>query len=298
LSKPPVEKKLRRGPSDIAAIKAAIFEALQVDRPMTVRQVFYRLVSSGVIAKSEAEYKTTVVRLLGEMRRAKEVPFGWISDNTRWMRRPRCHDSLEAALRNTAETYRRSLWNNQGVYVEIWLEKDALAGVLFEVTEQFDVPLMVTRGYPSLSYLHSAAEALANVGKPAHLFYFGDHDPSGCDITRAVEDGIREFAPGADLTFSRVAVTLDQIADLGLATRPTKATDSRSRGFEGESVEVDAIPPGQLRDLAYDCIVGHIDIEAYRWLKTVEVAERDTLKDMAFRYETMAEYRASRGEEP
>src|SRR5262249_48885635 len=128
----------------------------------------------------------------------------------------------------------RSLWDNQDAYVEVWLEKDALAGGLYEVTEQWDVPLMVTRGYPSISYLHSAAESIEAEAKPAYLYYFGDHDPSGVDITRAVEPGIREFAPDVDITFTRVAVTQDQILELHLPTRPTKASDTRSKGFCGE----------------------------------------------------------------
>ncbi|MGE5756176.1 MAG: hypothetical protein ACM35G_10755, partial [Planctomycetaceae bacterium] len=127
---------------------------------MTIRQLFYRLVSLGTIAKTEAEYKATVVRLMGEMRRAGDVPFGWIADNTRWMRKPATHSSLNGFLRRSAETYRRAIWDNQDAYVEVWLEKDALAGVLIDVTAPWDVPLMVTRGYASLSYLHGAAEII------------------------------------------------------------------------------------------------------------------------------------------
>jgi hypothetical protein len=122
--------KPRRSRSDIETIKAAIQNALAEDNPMTVRQVFYRLVSDGVVAKTEGEYKTTVVRLLGEMRRAGEVTFGWIADNTRWMRKPRSFQSLETMLRQSAAGYRRQVWDNQEAYVEVWLEKDALVGAL------------------------------------------------------------------------------------------------------------------------------------------------------------------------
>jgi hypothetical protein len=271
-------RRERRGPSAISRIKESIRETLQADHPMTVRQLFYRLVSAGAIDKSEGEYKSTIVRLLGVMRRAGEVPFGWISDNTRWMREPRTEDSLETFLEDSARTYRRSLWNNQDAYVEIWLEKDALAGVLYPITAKWDVPLMVTRGYPSITYLHSAAEAIKAERKPAHLYYFGDHDPSGVDITRSVEQGIREFAPEADITFERVAVTRDQIVDLGLLTRPTKTTDSRHRKFEGESVEVDAIPPTVLRELVDGSIRRHVDAEALRRTKDIEEAERQTMR--------------------
>src|SRR5262249_2856588 len=209
------------------------------------------------------------------------IPFGWVADNTRWMRKPRTHSSPEMALQRTAEAYRRSLWDNQELYVEVWLEKDALAGVLYPVTGQWDVPLMVTRGYPSLSFLYGAAEAIAAVGKPAHLYYFGDYDPSGLDITRAVEKGVREFAPEADIHFERVAVTPEQIKEWDLPTRPTKQTDSRAKRFEGESVEVDAIEPRQLRELVEQCITQHVDQRAYEVLRAAEAAEREILLGLA-----------------
>jgi hypothetical protein len=211
------------------------------------------------------------------MRREQVIPFGWIADSTRWQRKPDTYSSMEAALEFTAQCYRRSIWNDQDVYCEIWLEKDALAGVLYQETEQWDVPLMVTRGYPSLSYLYEAAEAIAAKGKPAYLYYFGDYDPSGVDITRAVEAGIREFAPDAEIYFERVAVTEDQIEAWNLPTRPTKKTDSRSKTFAGDSVEVDAISPAMLRGLARDCIDRHMDYFALERLREVEEAERETL---------------------
>jgi hypothetical protein len=265
----------------MATIKDAIIEALLEDQPMTARQLFYRLFSQGSIAKSEAEYKQTVIRLLGELRRSGEVPFHWIADTTRWMRKPRTYSSLSDALRQSVETYRRAFWDEQNVYVEIWLEKDALAGVLFETTEAWDVPLLVTRGYASLSFLHSAAEEIVDQDRPAFLYHFGDFDPSGLDITRSVEDELREFAPEADITFERVSVTEDQIQTMGLQTRPTKTTDSRSKNFVGESVEVDAIPPGELRALAESCITQHINEQALSRLKKNEDAERETLREIA-----------------
>ncbi len=269
--------KGRRTKQDVDYVKAAIRRALEEDAPMTVRQVFYRLVSAGVIGKTENEYKSTVCRLLGEMRLSGEIPFGWIADNTRWMRKPRTFSSLQSALKRTAEAYRRALWDNQDAYVEVWLEKDALAGVLVEETDKWDVPLMVTRGYPSLSYLYSAAETIQSVGKPTYLYYFGDHDPSGLDIPRTVEARIREFAPRVDLHFQRVAVMPKQIAEMNLPTRPTKKTDSRAKGFIGGSVEVDAIMPRVLRTIAHNCIVQHIDENAYTVTREAEKSEREAL---------------------
>ena len=268
----------RRTAADMLAIRKAVYEILREIQPATVRQTFYQLVSRGVIAKTEGEYKHTVVRLLATMRRAGEIPFGWIADNTRWMRKPRSHSSLGDMLEQSQRFYRRAMWDDQDVYVEIWLEKDALSGVLYQVTAEFDVPLMVTRGYPSISYLYEAADAIAATGKPAYLYYFGDYDPSGCDITRAVESGIREFAPDADIHFERVAVTPAQIAAWSLPSRPTKQSDSRSEGFAGNSVEVDSIPPDTLRDLVRHSIVRHIDARQMAASLVIEEQERETLR--------------------
>jgi hypothetical protein len=273
-------KSGRRTKADIQAIRDVILEVVAAYRPMTVRQVFYQLVTRGVIDKTEAEYKQTVCRLLVQMRRDRDLPYGWIADNTRWMRKPDSYGSVEAMLHNCQRTYRRALWNDQDAYVEVWLEKEALAGVLVDVTAEWDVPLMVTRGYPSVSFLYSAGEQISALDCPVYLYYFGDRDPSGVDIDRFVERELRHHAPDCDLTFRRVAVLPEQIERYGLQTRPTKKTDSRSKSFRGESVEVDAIDPDTLRGLCETCITQHIDQEQLERTRAVEEAERDTLATM------------------
>lgn len=275
-------KRDRRSQGAIQEIRDAIYELLEAEQPMTNRQVFYRLLSLGAIAKTESEYKATVCRLLKQMRLEKQIPFGWIADNTRWMRKPRTYSSMEAALKETARTYRRSIWNEVDAYVEIWLEKDALAGVVSEITYKWDVPLMVTRGYPSLTYIYEAAAAIQSTNKPTYLYYFGDYDPSGVDIPRTVEQGIRKFAPDAEVYFERVAVNPDQIERWDLLTRPTKKSDSRSKNFEGESVEVDAIPPSQIRSLVERCIVQYLDAGELGRIGAVEEAEQNTLSQLAW----------------
>jgi hypothetical protein len=140
---------------------------------------------------------------------------------------------------------------------------------------------MVTRGFSSLSFLHSAAEMIAEVGKPAYLYYFGDRDPSGLAIDRKIEQDLREMAPKAEIHFQRVAVTPEQIVTLNLPTRPTKTSDSRSRGFAGESVEVDAIEPVTLREIVRTCIEQHIDERALASTLTIEREERASLRAIA-----------------
>lgn len=276
--------KSRRTKAEIEAIKTIIYGILADENPMTVRQVFYRLVTLGAIEKLEKEYKSTVVRLLTEMRRAREIRFEWISDSTRWMRRPDTYNCLEDALFAASQTYRRSLWSSADSYIEVWLEKEALAGVLTPVTEAWDVPLLVTRGYPSLSFLYSAASAIASQSKTAYIYYLGDRDPSGEDIPRVVEREIRAFVPDVELYFSRIAVTPEQIKHWNLPTRPTKSTDSRSQNFVGESTEVDAIPPAQLRALVKFHIEQHLCHEELDRLERVEKLERETLERVAWSF--------------
>ena len=146
-------------------------------------------------------------------------------------RKPRTFSSVEEALRDTAAFYRKSLWTDADCYVEIWLEKDALSGVIYPVTSMYDVPLMVARGYASLSFLHTAAEYIDSLDVPAYIYHLGDFDPSGVNAGEKIEETLRELAPGADIVFERIAVTEAQIADWDLPTRPTKASDTRAKAF-------------------------------------------------------------------
>jgi hypothetical protein len=270
----------RRTAAEMATLREEIVAVLTDDHPQTCRSVFYRLVGRRAVPKTEAAYQGIVVRLLTRMRLDGAIPFTWITDGTRLRRKPNSARNMAAALERFQEGYRRDLWQDQDAYVEVWAEKDAITGVLFEETWVYDVPLMSCRGYPSVTYLHSAAEEIARQQKPAHLYYFGDHDPSGVDITRNVEARLREFAPKAEIHFERVAVTPKQIKRLHLPTRPTKTTDSRSKGFSGESVEVDAIEPKELRRILRNCITRHLskaDIEANERTEQLELESLETV---------------------
>jgi hypothetical protein len=276
-----IKRRERRTKVAISTIRDAICELLEDDYPQTVRQIFYALTVRGVIKKAEVEYQRTVVRLLTEMREAGSIPFEWIADNTRWMRKPTTFTGLEACLTRTAEGYRRNLWAAMPVYCEVWCEKDALAGVLLEETRPYDVPLMVARGYSSVSFLHSAAKAIEAHDKPAYIYHFGDLDPSGVDAARDIETKLRRYAPDAEIHFERPAVTREQVEKWNLPTRPTKTTDTRSKKFVGTSVELDAIPAGQLRELVRECIGRHLDQEQLKVLRVAEDSERETLKRWA-----------------
>lgn len=274
-------KRTRRTKREMEALCDRLYTVVAENRPATVRQVFYRMVSLGAIQKLETEYSNVVSRLLTRMRRKGRIPYGWIADHTRWIRQPPLYDSMEEALFQTASLYRRNLWRDQDAYVEVWCEKDALAGVLYDKTALWGVPLMVVRGYPSHSYLYQVAEHTREMGKPTVIYYFGDHDPSGVDAQRFAEKELRHHAADLPIEFHRVAVTPEQIVEWKLPTRPTKKTDSRSRRFKGESVELDAIPPATLRQLVEDSIRRHVDPHAHRITQEAERSERELLAGLA-----------------
>lgn len=265
-------------------IRTAIIEAVRKDKPMTVRQVFYRLVVRGVVPKVEGRGYRTVARELRNMRRDGVIPYDWIVDSSRTVRRPLQYGSMEEALERAARLYRRNLWGDLPHYVQVWMEKEALAGVAWDVTDGLGVSLWVARGYSSISYLYEAAQhinAALEAGKVAYIYNLGDHDPSGCDAWESVVSELQGFSiDDRRMRFKRAAVTPEQIRRLNLPSRPTKKTDSRAAGFEGESVELDALPPNTLRQIIRDTIEAHIPEYIRTMHEQVEQQERKTLRKL------------------
>ena len=270
-------KRVRATKAEVEARRGALLDIIEAGRPMTVRQVFYQATVRGLVEKAESGYGKVQTDLT-VMRRAGELPYDWLADNTRWQRKPRTFNSVEDALRETAAFYRKNLWRDADSYVEIWLEKDALSGVVYPVTSIYDVPLMVARGYASLSFLYSAADYINTLPVPAYIYHLGDFDPSGVNAGEKIEETLRELAPDAEITFERIAVTPEQIANWDLPTRPTKEKDTRSKKFGSTiSVELDAIEPNQLRTLVQEAIERHLPVEQFEKLKAAEESERDII---------------------
>jgi hypothetical protein len=148
-------KRLRATKAAVEERRLALYNIVANMQPMTVRQVFYQATVKDIVEKTEAGY-TKVQTDLVLMRKSGMLPYDWLADNTRWQRKPQTFDGIEEALEDTAKFYRKDLWASADCYVEIWLEKDALAGVVMPVTATYDVPLMVARGYASLSFLQDS----------------------------------------------------------------------------------------------------------------------------------------------
>jgi hypothetical protein len=307
-------KRKRRTKADILKICRAMHAFCAENRPVSVRQVFYHLTTLGAVAKTEQEYTDTVCRLLTEMRmtwfqlfgadgdrlsfedamllamtaeqakRGQDValPMDWIADASRWKHVAPTYLDLRNGMSSLAENYRRSYWDGADAYVEIWVEKEALAAVMDSVTHRYAVPLMPAHGYSSVSFLWSAAQDIAEFWneKPAYIYLFGDRDPHGLQAHEDIEAKLRLFAPDIDWHFKRAAVTRRQIAELDLPTRPTKRNqhDHVAKKFRGDSVELDAIPPPKLRELVEDCIKPHVDEERLEKLERIQAGERAVLQ--------------------
>ena len=276
-------KRSRRTNAELHALHLSILTVCTEDHPLTVRGVFYRVMSAGAVEKTEKAY-AAVQREVLKLRRAGVLPYDWIADGTRWQVKQPSWDTAQDALDDAVSSYRRGLWHNQDVYVEVWSEKDAIASIVSPTTDKWDVPLMIARGFASESFLWSTANTIreqGEEGKDVVIYQLGDHDPSGLAAWEHVQTRLADFAPDADILFERLAVTEEQIYEYDLPTRPTKLTDSRAKNFAGESIEVDAIPTSDLREIVDNAISSWIDPEQLRITKTREAEELKALRAMA-----------------
>jgi len=272
-------KRRRSTNVQLDVVDDAIMAALTEEHPATLRGTYYRVVSAGVVDKTDAGYQL-VGRQVLKLRRAGRLPYSWITDGTRYIVKPESWLDVDQMLSDAASSYRRMLWHDQYDRVQIFTEKDAITGVIEGVTGEWDVPIGVLRGYASESFAWSVAESLRWQYQHTYLYQLGDHDPSGVDAWRNFEEKVRGFVPDAKVTFERIAVLPEQIESLNLLTRPTKKSDSRSANFTGESVEVDAIPPSVLREIVRDAIEQHINERALANTRAVERSERELLTSM------------------
>lgn len=278
-------KRRRRTREELEVLDRAFAEIVAEIEPATVRQIFYQAVVRGLVPKDEAKGYKLVQRRLVKLRESGEIPYGWITDNVRVVRGHNRYEGPEDYARVAAEFYRRDYWADSPVNVEVWLEKDALAGVLVPtVVEECGLDLHVTRGYASVSYLESAASFIRNDGRPTYVYLLTDFDPSGLGIADTVTVELMNRSYPTEVHVERLAVNREQIDEYRLPTRPTKTTDSRARKFIRHhgtgSVELDAIPPAVLRSLVRDSIERHMDPDRLRTMKLAERQERDLLREV------------------
>jgi hypothetical protein len=239
-----------------------------------IRQLYYQAEVQHVpgIFKDEGSYNKVQGQVL-DLRRARRLPYGHIADSTRWMRKPHTYDGVEDALRETARLYRKSLWQDAEVYLEIWLEKDALAGVIYSVTEENDVALMVARGYSSETFCYEAVAAREGDSRPYIVLYLGDLDRAGVDAARTLKEKLERFGgeTGVDVDFVHLAIEPSDVREFvpadgralvnlngetrWLPTREPKRQTAADRNWPYPyAIELDAIEPDDLRRMVREAI--------------------------------------------
>ncbi len=277
LYQPSSIKRNRRTKDELNALLAASQTVLAREGIVTIRHLFYCLVSEAGLEKTEASYKQLGNHLTNWRKRGL-IPWNAFADNTRWHIGTTTYDSAVEALENTVEAYRRNLWLDQDTYLEIWVEKDAIAGLVSDAANAFGVKTFVCRGFASGTSLYSAAETFkrwTERGKVCRIAYLGDHDPSGVVIDRIALKAFEMH--GAEVEMERLAVTPEQIEQYNLPTRPAKAGDTRAKHWIGGCVEVDALPTSTLKAMVSDAITKHIEQGAWERLRRTEELERASL---------------------
>jgi hypothetical protein len=270
--------------TELEALDAALVQIARTYAPITVRGAFYQAVNRGLVPKDATKGYRLVQRRLLKLRESLDIPYGWITDGSRTVYGHARYRDADEFAQTVKTRYRQDYWSEADEYVEIWIEKDALAGVVMPVVvDEFGLDLHVTRGFASVTYLQAAAENIMLEERPVYVYLFTDYDPAGMNIADRVEQELWERA-GDDcmIHVERVAVTPEQIRAYDLPTRPTKQSRRKSPTYYeathgGVSVELDAMPPDVLRRTIRERIERHMDPWRLEQMRMVEREERDGL---------------------
>jgi len=269
---------MRKGlPSYEEVVEAALEVFEQYDTALTLRQLYYRLVSRHLFTNTINSYKR-LSRIMVKAREQRDVPVNCLEDRSRRIlgRGDTGYATAEEFLRRRItglkESYKEftmPMWDDQPNYVLVSLEKDALSRLMSDIANQYSVRTFPTRGYPSFTYVNRMAAYIRKrlKGKPTVVLYFGDFDPSGIDIERDLADRLRKYDAG-DFKVIRIALTKDQIQQYDLPPMPVKRSDARSEGFlesyGDQSVELDALDPNTLKFMVAQSIAANIDLDLWR----------------------------------
>lgn len=263
------------------AVREAILELPTLGHSMmTVRGVFYVLATNGIVPKTHDGYRKVQDQTL-KLRREGELDFAFIVDGSRSRLQEETFTSVGEALLSAADSYHRDLWSTQGKRVEVWLEKDALSGLIWPVVSELRASLMVSRGQPSETFVYDAASVARNSADETVILALYDSDSFGRDAAEKVRTKLSRYAPGVTFSYELVAVTDEQIAEYDLPTRPDKK-DAR------DVVELDAFQvaaPGTLEGILKAAIQQHIDTKAWKREQKLEAAEREAIIQHAEAYE-------------
>jgi hypothetical protein len=261
---------------------------------LTLRQLYYQFVSRDLIPNTVQSYKS-LGDIVNDGRLAGLIDWDAIEDRTRNLRSSPHWSSPRSIVRACADQFAVDLWATQENYVECWIEKDALVGVIEGICTELDVPYFACRGYTSQSEMWGAAQRLIErekAGKKTTIIHLGDHDPSGIDMTRDIQDRLELF--GSTAVIHRIALVYDQIEQYNPPPNPAKTTDARYQSYADkygtESWELDALEPSVIVDLIREAVRDRIDWDAWEEALQRQKTGRDQLGKVSRRWESVVEY--------
>lgn len=260
---------------------------------LTLRQVYYQLVARGYIPNNERSYKN-VGSLINDGRLAGLIDWHSVTDRTRNLRSESHWDTPADVIASARYSYNLDKWKGQPNYVEVWVEKDALVDIVGQACSPLDTPYFSCRGYTSQSEMWSAAQRFIRQEQREKriIIHLGDHDPSGIDMTRDIQERLELF--GADVYVKRVALTMNQIQTYNPPPNPAKITDSRASKyidqFGDESWELDALEPKVITDLIKKQVTMYRNDDIYRAVCDKESREKEELKMLERNYDRAVAY--------
>lgn len=294
-----VEKKFQAASMKLIEHADAIIVEYQAQGlTLTLRQLYYQFVSRDLLPNRQQSY-SNLGSLINDARLAGLIDWEAIEDRTRNLKANSHWDAPGEIINSAARSYMRDRWADQPRRVEVWIEKEALAGVLEDACAELDVAFFACRGYTSVSELWRAGMRLKNYARNKQtpiVIHLGDHDPSGIDMTRDIEDRLSLFLGkyADDLVVRRIALNMDQVEQYNPPPNPAKSTDSRFREYQirhgDESWELDALDPATLVGLVRSVVKEYTAPLAMKKMIQRESQERGSLTKASERWDDVVTY--------
>ena len=265
--------------SDLVGNVSAILSDNADISPLTLRQIFYLLVTGYEYEKTERAYKR-LCEAMNKARRASLIDMDDIRDDGLRKDEPHGWDGERQFVRSVkqwAAEFRLNRQQDQPVHLMVWCEAGGMLPQLASYCRDFGVPVLSSGGFDSVTTKHNFARDASGDFNKVEILHIGDHDPSGVHMCSSLDEDLSAFVEyyGGEIEVTRLAVIPEQIDRLRLPTSPAKVTDNRS--FQGRTTQAEAIPPRTLKSIVQDAIASRMDQETYREVLEEEAAIRASL---------------------
>ena len=259
---------------------------------VTLRQLYYLFVARGLVTNKQTEYKR-IGSIISDARLAGLVDWSLMEDRTRTLRTISHWTTPSSIIDAVARQYKEDLWRTQKVRIEVWIEKDALVGVIEKACRELRVEYFACRGYASQSSQYEAGQRMERYRSARQtpiILHLGDHDPSGIDMSRDNKDRLSMFA-GAPIEIRRLALNMYQLQKYKPPPNPAKESDSRADSyiekFGHESWELDALEPSMIDKLIRDEILTLRDEDKWEEAAEEEAEHRAALQAVSDQWENV-----------